>query len=301
MTVKLIPALKNYLWGGTNLKNKWNKDTAADSVSEAWELSFNEDAPSIIASGEFAGEPLYKIAGREHWGDNLKNFKQFPVLNKLIDAALPLSVQVHPSDDYALEHEGQYGKTEMWHILDAEENSFLYLGLVRDMTAEEFSRAIENDTICDYLNKVPVKAGETYFIPSGTVHAINGGITLYEVQQNSTLTYRVYDYGRVGADGKKRELHVEKAKAVANLKKYQPVCFGGGELIGRCEYFSAYSFKGERIVGMDGSFVCVTVTGGKISLGGINLVRGETAFVSAGERAEVKGDGSYVLTCVEKL
>ena len=111
----------------------------------------------------------------------------------------------------------------------------------------------------------------------------------------------MYDYGRIGADGKKRELHVEKAKAVANLKKYETVRFGGGELIGRCEYISAYALKGERTVGTDGSFVCVTVTGGEISLGGINLVRGETAFVSAGERAEVKGEGSYVLTCVEKL
>ena len=300
MIVKLTPALKSYLWGGTNLKTQFNKNSSEPTLSEAWELSFHSDGLAVICGGEFEGKTLAEVTTRADWGENCAEFPFFPVLSKIIDSAQPLSIQVHPSDDYALANEGQYGKTEMWYILQAEESAFLYLGLNRTVTAEEFACAIENNTVCDLLNKVPVRAGETYFIPSGTIHAIGAGVTLYEVQQNSSLTYRVYDFDRTDAQGNKRPLHVEKAKAVANLNKYDVPSSERGELLGKCKYFSAYKYFGEREAGRDDSFVAVTVVDGTVTLAGITLCKGETAFLSAGERARIEGCGSYILICVEK-
>lgn len=300
MIVKLKPALKSYLWGGTKLKKEWNKISANEILSESWELSFSKDGPSVIDSGENAGKLLCEIADKKDWGDNCKDFEFFPVLNKLIDAAQPLSVQVHPFDEYALEHEGQYGKTEMWHILSAEEGSYIYLGLSKSISVEEFQKAVNNNTICDYLNKVPVSAGETYFIPSGTIHSIGAGITLFEVQQNSSLTYRVYDFDRTDKNGNKRELHVEKAQKVANLSKKEIVHRKKCTLLGKCKYFSAYRYNGGRVLGKKDSFVSVTVVEGSLRLGKLLLKKGETAFISAGEKAQIKGSGSYIVTCVEK-
>lgn len=299
MIVKLKPALKSYLWGGKNLKTEWGKTGVGDKISEAWELSFHKDGPSAIAEGEFAGKLLCDVATRADWGAKCDGFEFFPVLNKIIDASEPLSIQVHPSDEYALQHEGQYGKTEMWYILSAEPGAFLYLGFNRDMTCAQFAEAIENNTICDYLNKVPVLAGETYFIPSGTIHAIGAGITIFEVQQNSSLTYRVYDFDRKDKDGNRRELHVEKAKAVADLKAKSVPTAVRDALLGKCKYFSVYRYNGERKIGRSDSFVSVTVVDGAIKLGDMPLKKGETAFLSAGESARVKGDGQYILTCVE--
>lgn len=299
MIVKLKPALKSYLWGGKNLKREWNKTGAEDKLSEAWELSFHKDGPSVIADGKFAGKLLSDVATRSDWGANCDGFEFFPVLNKIIDAAEPLSIQVHPSDEYALENEGQYGKTEMWHILSAKPGAFIYLGFNRDMTKEEFAEAINNNTICDYLNKVPVLAGETYFIPSGTIHAIGAGITIYEIQQNSSLTYRVYDFDRKDKDGNKRELHIEKAIAVADLKAKKVPDAYKDALLGKCKYFSVYRYRCERRIGRKDSFVCVTVIDGSVKLGDITLKKGETAFLSAGESVVARGGGLYILTCVE--
>ncbi len=299
MIVKLNPALKSYLWGGTKLKTDWNKQTDEATLSESWELSFHPDGRAIVIGGKYDGKPLAEAATRADWGVNCREFPFFPVLSKFIDAAKPLSIQVHPSDEYALEHEGQFGKTEMWHILEADDGAYIYLGLNRSVSAEEFAAAIDSNTVCQLLNRVPVKKGETYFIPSGTIHAIGSGVTLYEVQQNSSLTYRVYDFDRADANGNKRPLHVDKAKAVANLNAYDVPNPARGSLLAKCRYFSAYRFTGEREVGRDDSFVAVTVTDGEITLGGMRLNKGETAFMSAGERAQIAGGGEYILICVE--
>lgn len=299
MIVKLKPALKSYLWGGTKLKAKWNKQTDNATLSESWELSFHPDGLAAVIGGKYDGKPLAEAATRADWGRNSAEFPFFPVLSKIIDSAQALSIQVHPSDEYALEHEGQFGKTEMWYILEADEGAFLYLGLNRTVSAEEFAAAVDNNTVCSLLNRVPVKKGETYFIPSGTIHAIGAGVTLYEVQQNSSLTYRVYDFDRTDANGNKRPLHVDKAKAVANLNVYDVPNPERGDLLAKCRYFSAYRFADEREVGRDDSFVAVTVTDGSIELNGVALCKGETAFMSAGERARITGNGEYILICVE--
>ena len=160
MIVKLRPALKNYIWAGKRLARDWGKGAPGEDIAEAWELSFHPDGPAVIAEGEFCGRELREVAAPHTWGSNCARFSFFPVLTKLIDAAAPLSVQVHPSDAYALAHEGQYGKTEMWHILDAAEGSFLYLGLRGDVTRERFAAAAADGSVLGLLNRVPVHAGE---------------------------------------------------------------------------------------------------------------------------------------------
>ena len=207
--IKLNPAFKDYLWGGTKLKENYGKKTDMDPVAESWELSVHPDGPSIVASGEYEGlsfpEYLEK-KGKGVLGTKGNTFEFFPILIKFIDAKQPLSIQVHPDNEYALRVEHEYGKTEMWYILDCEPDSFLYFGVNKEITKEEFERRIQDNTLLDVLKAVPVHKGDVFFIKSGTIHAIGAGIQICEIQQNSNTTYRVYDFGRVGKDGKPREL-----------------------------------------------------------------------------------------------
>lgn len=177
--------------------------------------SFSEEESS--SEGESFAE--YLKCHPEAVGSLGKAFPFFPTLIKLIDAKKALSIQVHPDDSFALSREGQYGKTEMWIVLEREEGAFLYFGFQKDYTEEEIRRAIEEENFPSLLCKVMVEPGDVFFIPAGTVHAIGAGILLAEVQQNSNLTYRVYDYGRKDAQGNTRELHVEKALEVMNRKQ----------------------------------------------------------------------------------
>lgn len=298
MIVKLVAPLKDYIWGGTKLKT-WGKACDLPRVAESWELSFCQDSPSVIANGEHAGKTLFSVATEADWGKNCEKFSRFPTLVKFIDAQRILSVQVHPSDEFALKKENQLGKTEMWYILEAEEDAALLLGLNCDMTQEQFLQAVNDKTITERMNRVVVHPGETYFVPSGTLHAIGAGVTLIEIQQNSTLTYRVYDFDRVDDKGNRRELHLEKALQVVNLNKYQVPdphrdCFLGG-----CKYFSAYRHSGAMQLYNPDSFTSVSVVNGEISLNGVVAQRGETYFVSAGEKVEIAGNGDYVTVCVE--
>lgn len=298
MIVKLQAPLKDYIWGGTKLKT-WGKSCELPRVAESWELSFCQDSPSVIASGEHAGETLFSVATEADWGKNCEKFSRFPTLVKFIDAQRTLSVQVHPSDEFALEKENQLGKTEMWYVLEAEEDASLLLGLNCDMTQEQFLQAVKDKTITEHMNRVVVHPGETYFVPSGTLHAIGAGVTLIEIQQNSTLTYRVYDFDRVDDKGNRRELHLEKALQVVNLNKYRVPdphrdCFLGG-----CKYFSAYRNSGAMQLCNTDSFTSVSVVNGEISLNGIVAKRGETYFVSAGEKVNIEGFGDYITTCVD--
>lgn len=301
MIYKLKSALKSYIWGGTNLKTQWHKVSDEPTLAESWELSFHPAGPSAIVGGKDDGKLLSDVVPQSEWGANCAEFEFFPVLNKIIDAKNDLSVQVHPDDEYALAHEGQYGKTEMWHILAADKGAKLYLGLNRDMTAEQFAAAIDNKTICECLNAVEVHPGETYFIPSGTLHAIGGGITLFEIQQNSSLTYRVYDYDRRDANGNPRELHVEKAKKVANLNKYDVPSPERDALLGKCKYFAAYRYEGAREFCLADSFLSLTVVDGDVTINGsLGLTKGDTVFATAGEKVAVSGNGKYIVTAVEK-
>ena len=219
--VKLSPSYKDYLWGGNHLIQSYGKNTNKSILAESWEVSCHKDGPSYIASGDYKGKSLPEyiaIRGKDVLGVKAQSYSDFPLLVKLIDAKQDLSIQVHPDNTYALEHENQYGKTEMWYVLEAEEGAAIYYGTKDSITAEEFKEALVSDKILEVLNKVPVRAGDAILVEAGTIHAIGAGVMICEVQQNSNVTYRVYDFNRVGLDGKKRELHIDKALDVSNLK-----------------------------------------------------------------------------------
>lgn len=226
-----------------------SEGTKSSEGTESSEGRFFSEGESCSEGEGFAD---YLKSHPEAVGSLGKAFPFFPTLIKLIDAKKALSIQVHPDDSFALSREGQYGKTEMWIVLEREEGAFLYFGFQKDYTEEEIRRAIEEENFPSLLCKVMVEPGDVFFIPAGTVHAIGAGILLAEVQQNSNLTYRVYDYGRKDAQGNTRELHVEKALEVMDRKQlssYRQEAFkkqgtkAAGkdvylERIGSCEYFT---------------------------------------------------------------
>ena len=196
--LKLTPAVKDYIWGGTRLSKEFDILSFTDKQAEAWVLSCHDDGENIISGGPFDGRVLKDVLeneGKAYLGTNCNKFDFFPILIKLIDAKDNLSLQVHPDDEYALKYENQYGKTEAWYIIDCDEGAEIIYGLKEDLTKEELKASIESNTILDKVNRVKVKKGDLFFIESGTIHAICKGILLAEVQQNSNVTYRVYDYG----------------------------------------------------------------------------------------------------------
>lgn len=213
----LAPAYKDYLWGGQRLKSVFQKATDMSPLAESWELSCHPNGHSTILNGPWAGKTLaeYIDAYPEHVCPG--HTAQFPLLVKLIDAERALSIQVHPDDQYAAEY-GDMGKTEMWYVLDAARDAGIYYGFQQVVSKDMVEDAIAHQTLTELLHWVPVKKGDAVFIPAGTVHAIGAGLLIAEVQQSSDLTYRLYDYGRVGQNGLPRELHVEKALDVCQLQ-----------------------------------------------------------------------------------
>ena len=293
---QLSPACKDYLWGGTRLREDFGIQSSVTPLAEAWVLSCHPDGPSVVQNGPCAGQTLPEYlarTGRQAWGTNCEQFRDFPMLIKLIDARSDLSIQVHPSDEYALAHEGQYGKTEMWVALEATPGAYLYYGFRQAVTREEFAARIAAGTLTEVLRKVSVKAGDVFFIPSGTLHAIGPGLVIAEIQQNSNITYRVFDYNRVGADGKTRPLHVEKALEVTDLSPAEELDFGPH--LGKSPYFTVDRHQG-GFRGMCGgeSFHALLVTAGTGALrcGGEEhpLAPGGCFFLPAGSGAyEVEG------------
>lgn len=291
---KTIPATKSLIWGGTTLKT-WGKPSKEANIAEAWELSFREDGPTLLPDGR----ALKDVATKEDLGAKVQHFPYFPVLIKLIDSESNLSIQVHPSDDYALKNENSFGKTEMWHIIAAKPGAGLYLGFKHETNEEEVRARIKDNTLTDLLQFIPVKPGENYFIPSGTVHAIGAGVTLAEIQQNSNLTYRLYDYGRLGKDGKPRELHVDKAMKVVSFKPYEPIRFPS-PVMGECSYFRSILGKVEKgVIGAPkDSFASITFLSGEGKFHGETFKQGDTFFIPAGKSGEIEGNGEYVLTII---
>ena len=305
---KLIPAYKDNLWGGTKLKTEWNKKTDLPVVAESWELSCHDAGLSVIENGTFAGKTLKSVLTPAMLGKNAAHFPFFPVLIKLIDAKDNLSVQVHPSDDYALKNEGEYGKTEMWYVVDAEPGAGLYCGLKQDLTEAEFRKKIADKTLVEALQFFPVKPGDAFFIPSGTVHAIGAGVTICEIQQNSNLTYRVYDYGRVDKKtGKERELHVEKALKVADLTVYRDRIVpkeerAGVSLLASCNYFTVRRLAqpaAGAVTADENSFLSLTALSGAGTIAGLPYRKGDTFFLPAGfGKAEITGESVWIETRV---
>jgi mannose-6-phosphate isomerase len=303
----LKPIGKDYLWGGNRLNDDFAKEIELNPLAETWECSTHPDGPSLVASGPYNGQTLREVLEKhpDYLGTHPKTKGELPILIKLIDAKQDLSVQVHPNDEYARTHEnGQLGKTEMWYVLDATKDAKLVYGLHHGTEPELLRQSIEQGTVEKYLQKVPVKKDDLFYIEAGTIHAIGAGALIAEIQENSNLTYRLYDYNRVDKNGQKRPLHVDKALEVANLSasaeprqplrvlRYRRGC--ATELLCRCQYFEVHRMlinteACRELVGYqsdEASFRVLLCTGGcgEIEYGERDLLRffkGDCIFVPA--------------------
>lgn len=318
---RLWPAGKDYLWGGCRLKEDFSKDIDLFPLAETWECSTHPDGLSTVASGADAGRTLKEVLAEhpEYMGKNYEGKSELPILIKFIDAKTDLSVQVHPDDRYASEHEnGSLGKTEMWYVLDAQKDAELVYGFNRDMDQQVLRRSLEAGTVEKYLQKVPIQKDDVFYIPAGQVHAIGAGALIAEIQENSNLTYRMFDYNRRDRNGKLRPLHIDKAVEVADLKgsmePKQPLRvlrFKRGyatELLCRCQYFQTERMllnterwrEGAAFQTGSDSFRVLLCTEGVGTLAGegVNLqfIKGDCIFVPAdSEPLRLHGKGQLLV------
>lgn len=292
--IKLEPVYKTSLWGGTKIRDVLHKDTAGlETIAESWELSTHPNGRSLISGGEFGGMTLREYFGAVGWeqaGEYAARHHDLPIMIKYIDAHENLSIQVHPTEQYAQFHGSDAGKNEFWYVLDADEGAFLYLGFCRDVTRAEVCEAIAHKTIEQLLNKIPVKKGEIYYVPAGTVHAIGAGCLICELQQTSDATYRLYDYDRIDKDGKPRPLHLEDGLATLDYrqlllpqKKQQSRIRNMLGEMGKLT-FSEYNAEGEAVFfSPETKLLTVLVLEGSGSL-------------DDGERVQAKSGDTFVIT-----
>lgn len=297
--LKISYTAKTAIWAGTRLRDEFGKVSEFDTVSESWELSVRRDEMARVLNGEACGMTLSEYFLRVGYDCVCPGFKEgdnFPLLVKLIDAQDMLSVQVHPDDEYASLVENDSGKTEMWYIVDATENAQLIYGLKNGITREDFACAVKEKRVNDVMNYVPVKKGEVYFIPSGMIHAIGAGILIAEIQQNSDLTYRIYDFDRVDKDGMPRQLHIDKALDVVRSftpEEIDAVRYSRGhgdeQLLANSEYFKVRRVCVDehiKLVATRESFICIVCLDGEGSIDfkgeKYPIVKGESYFIPAG-------------------
>ncbi len=296
--LKLTPEKKSIIWGGKQISEKFDIGEKGESIAEAWMLTVREDGANIIENGEYAGATLSEYiekAGREE----IYGKDEFPLLIKIIDAQDKLSVQVHPDDEYAHKNGLDAGKTEMWYILDAKPGAKLVAGIKDGVTPDIIAKTAKSGELESYLNYVPVKKGDCFFIPAGLVHAIGDGILIAEIQQNSNTTYRLYDYERRDKNGNKRELHIERACEVIkekfdleNTSVNEVIYEKDGvkiTLLCGCEFFSAKNYEMEK-----GSSVSVNTDGKMLHL---MCVSGSGYIQCEGEKYAFKKGDSYLIPC----
>ena len=299
--LKMKPVFKEMIWGGHKLRDVYGYDIPSDNTGECWAISAHKNGDCLIAGGEFDGKSLSWLFDnhRELFGGIEGN--QFPLLVKIIDAKNDLSVQVHPNDEYAGEHEHSLGKTECWYVLQADEGTNMVMGH-HAKNKEEFVKAIEEDDYDNLLNKFQIKKGDFFYIPSGTLHAICSGSLIYEAQQSSDITYRVYDYHRKDKDGHERQLHVQQSIDVTNIsadadqqKEFVSVPLENGTrtCMVESEFFKVYSYKmtGKNTVANDAPFQMVSVIDGEGTLNGDAVKKGDH-FVICSDQKETNFDGN---------
>ncbi len=303
---KLYPAFQEYIWGGTKLNDRYYKNSGFAKTAESWELSTHPDGLSRIVGGNLDGVSLaeYIKENPEVLGTNRKS-DELPILIKLIDAEDKLSIQVHPNDEQGHQWEGQNGKTEMWYIVDADDDAEIIYGVKEDITKEQLKNAITDNSVMHLLDSVKSKKGDVFFVDAGTIHAIGKGNLIAEIQQNSNVTYRLYDYDRRDKMGNPRELHIEKGVMAAVTQKTGkreiPVCSDNSRLLGACEYFAVKEFAVEDKLCMEcypESYQAIVVVDGQLEL----LYAEEKELVKAGETVFLPaGFGKYTLTGCGKV
>ncbi len=274
------PIYKERIWGGDKLRTQLNKNVTGEAIGESWELSDVEGAPSIVAEGTLKGKTLQELS-ETYQGALLGNkvYEQFgtkfPLLIKYIDAKSDLSIQVHPTDQLAKERHNSFGKTEMWYVMQADPGAKLMVGFNQEVTKEQYQTHLENNTLTEILNFEEVKKGDVYFLPTGRIHAIGGGIVLAEIQQTSDITYRIYDWNRVDAAGNARELHTALALDAIdytlhkNYKTHYTEAPNTVTNLVNCPYFTTnlIPFTGEMVLNHDDkdSFVIYMCVKGNVT------------------------------------
>ncbi len=292
------PILKERIWGGTKLKTELHKSITSSITGESWELSTVEGDISVVANGAMAGKSLLELIDQfpnEILGTIVyaQFGKQFPLLFKYLDAREDLSIQVHPNDALAKVRHNSFGKTEMWYVMQADPNANLIVGFKQDSNAAEYVENLENKTLLNILDTVAVNTGDVFFLETGTVHAIGAGLLVAEIQQTSDVTYRLYDFDRVDAQGNTRELHVDLALDAINYnrveaKKNYSKTLNESNLVVDCKYFTTNIIPLEGVVNVekDGtSFTVYMCTEGEFTLvfDGIsyNYLKGDTVLIPA--------------------
>lgn len=313
--LKFQPIVKERLWGGTKLKDVLSKPIESDITGESWELSTVKGDVSIVANGDLTGSSLQELID-----ENPESFlgksvverfgKDFPILIKFIDAKQDLSIQLHPNDELAKERHDSFGKTEMWYVMDADEKADLIVGFNKDVTKEEYSNSLENDTLLDLLNYESVKEGDTFFINTGKIHAIGAGVLLAEIQQTSDITYRVFDFNRKDKNGNLRELHTKMAlDAIDYTKKddfkvdYSNASDAVNTMV-TCPYFNTNYIHLTKDLKQDistrDSFTIYMCVGGAVTIenefGTAAIKKGETILVAANSKQVIlKSDQAKIL------
>lgn len=312
--LRLASIPKETIWGGNRLKKFYGKTADFEKIAESWELTVRPDGENTVSDGEFKDFPLSAILGNTQTsvlGTSCFSYEQFPLLIKFIDAEDDLSVQVHPDNDYARLHENEYGKTEMWYIAEADEGAQLVLGLKDGCSVSEFAQSVENGTIEEKLNYVPVRKGDVFFIPPGTVHAIGKGILIAEIQQNSNVTYRVYDYNRTDRNGTPRQLHTKKALDVIRQRSPEEIhrmqfreVSDDPSLLCSSEYFRVNRYCGESktFTVSEKSFAHLLVLHADRAIltwetGLSALAKGDSWFLPAGlGKITIEGSSDFLIT-----
>lgn len=295
------PILKERIWGGEKLKTVLNKPITSNITGESWELSTVEGDVSVISNGDYKGKLLTEIideSPNELLGTAVytRFGKQFPLLFKYLDAREDLSIQVHPNDELAKKRHNSFGKTEMWYVLQADEDSRIIVGFKEDSSPKEYVKHLEEDTLISILDTVKAKKGDVFFLETGTVHAIGAGILIAEIQQTSDITYRLYDFNRKDAQGNTRELHIDLALDAINYSKVDTYKTYSKEVnrsnnIVNCPYFTTNSLP------LDGELE-VNKTGDSFTV--YMCVDGGFALESDGVKAEYKKGDTVLIPAAMK-